>query len=151
MCLIAIVKCISYMILFRARWGKAKTPPYICPTVSQYEWPTRVEHPLCSLMLQVPLEDNFCLPLVCVDVGLRHDLCYPQVVLYGFGGCGAGQCGKKLLVLSVSEVCFWAFYIPDTERVRLIKIKTCVFEIASVSHLHVLYTTYWVVLAAHLD
>lgn len=54
-------------------------------------------------MLQMPVEDDLCLPLVCADVGLRHDLCYPQVILDGPGGRGAGKCGQKLVLL-VSEV-----------------------------------------------
>ena len=67
-------------------------------------WLTRVVNPLCSLVLQVPVQDGFCLPLVGSDVGLGHDLRYPQVVLDCSGGCGAGHCGQKLLVLFISEV-----------------------------------------------
>lgn len=84
---------------------------------------TRVENPLCCLVLQVSVEDDFCLPLVGADVGLSHDLCHRQVVLDGLGRGGAGHRGQKLLVLLVREIWLGALNISDAERGELKRLE----------------------------
>lgn len=108
-------------------WTKGKSrnlilAPYICPQQKAAEL-TGVENPLCCFVLQVSVEDDFCLPLVCDDVGLSHDLCHRQVVLDGFGRGGAGHRRQKLLVLLVSKIWLWDLNISDTERGELKRLE----------------------------
>jgi len=77
----------------------------------------------------MPVEDDLGPPLVGADVGLRHDLRRPEVVLDGPGGRGAGQRGEQLLVPSVSEVCRRALNVSEAEeestRIRILLFYLC--------------------------
>lgn len=98
---------------------RRKPPPRLHLAESTPEWLTTEKNPLCSLVLRVLLKDDFCLPLVCSDIRLSHDLCYTQVVLNGSWSRGAGRDGQNLLVLLVSEVWLRVSCITDAEKREL--------------------------------
>lgn len=86
------------------------------PTSSNPSQPTWIESLFCGFVHSMPLQDDICPPLVCTDVRLSHDLGHSQVVFNGSGGCGTGNSGQNLLVLSVSKIQLWTWNTFDAER-----------------------------------